>query len=155
MRPQSIICPKWERAACDLVGKNASFQFLVFLLKVGVVIGERVGWRWVCPLEPWDLIGNFVVDGTNPLRTNSYSWANQEAAEESCKGTTNSQQFTHVESPIEHACVVRDAKRKWMWIVIDFLCSKHDEWCAVVQYNGHIFKTVDWDERLVWIVLEV
>ncbi len=46
---------------------TASFQLLLFLLEVGIVVGKEGGWFMVSCLEPQYLVGNHIFDGANPL----------------------------------------------------------------------------------------
>ncbi len=60
-----------------------------------------------------------------------------------------------MECPIEGAGVVSDTEDHWVRVVIDFLSSKGDKSCAVVEDDGNVLQTIDGDESLVGVVFEV
>ena len=132
----------------------------MFLLKVGIFIGGEGGWWfWVsiddC-LQPQYLIGYPVLSRANPLCVHANIWANQKAAEESCKSSTNIWFLACVQSPIQCTGVINDTQDNWMWVIIDFSrCECHKGCCTEIQDDGHIFQTVDRDECLVWIIFEM
>ncbi len=60
-----------------------------------------------------------------------------------------------MECPIEGADVVSDAEDNWVWVVVNFLSSKGDKSCTVVEDDGNILQTIDGDKSLVGVVFEV
>ena len=139
---------------------RTSFQFLVFLLEVGVVLGG--GWWWIGVnggefLECWYLVSYHALDCADPLCIHTNIWAKHEStkAKEPCKGSSDHRLLACVQGPVECVCVVRDTQNNWMRVIINFSRCKHDKEGTVIHDDGNIFETVDRNEWLVQIVLEM
>ncbi len=131
----------------------------MFLLEVGIVIGRDGGGCWVrCDelIEHWYCIRYHILNRANLLCIDANVWArNQQIIKKSCQSSSDNWFLAHVQHAIECTFIICDTQYNWVRVMIDLAIFKHNKRCTVIQNDGHKFQAVDWDEGLVWIVLEV
>jgi hypothetical protein len=115
-------------------------QFHIVLLKFGEVVFKR---------------GRIVSSCANPLGIYSYVRTNQKPSKVPCQSTTDDGLLASMHGPILGTGVICHAKHHRVRIGGNLALKDSSDGCTVVDDDRHIFKTVNSNELVGFIVFQM